>query len=141
MTNITPAIESLHRAYCRLAGASLALTFDRIYWWECWRAKGWTEQDLALVIKHIQRGVDIGTRHYGALKWSNLIQRLDNFEEELAEAKATVRNRAQPPTPRETVLAQARPIVNAPPALAPDNPRMAGDVAAEWIRKMREAAG
>lgn len=143
MTNITPRIEAIHATYNRLTESQLTLTFDRIYWWECWLAKGFTESDLALVVGHIQKGIKDGTRHRGALRWSHLIQEPEHFEEELSLARAEARNAKPPPTPKERVLAQAgRPVA----ASEKDTAQSAGQVMAtsdglkRLFEQMRKAA-
>lgn len=97
MQRDTPRIEEAHRRYCELTGYRLLLSIDRHYWWAQWLAKGFTDADLALVVRNIQKGIKTGNRHQGALKWSHLIQEPDRFEEELMEARASLRN--TPPLP------------------------------------------
>lgn len=97
METETPKIEALHQLYCDLVGYRLGLSLERHYWWSHWIGRSFVADDLRLVIQHIQKGIKNGSRHAGALKWSNLIRDVDHFEEELQEARAFQRN--VPPKP------------------------------------------
>lgn len=127
-------VRALHSAYCRLVG-EMPLTLDRIYWWNHWIQNGWSEKELSLVIRSIQSGISKGKRNQGALRWSNLIQRADNFSEELAMARAEERNRPKPVTAKERAVAQLRPGYQ--PPKAGGAVRSVADV----IEAMRRAAG
>lgn len=101
-------IESLHAAYTRLTGYVLQLDMAREYEWFQWQRRGFTEQDLALVINYIKRGIREGRRNQGALKFSNLIVSSDFFEEDLAEAKALARMPKPNPHKQEVLRATGR---------------------------------
>lgn len=88
MKDDTKSINALHSEYCRLARAQIALTTDRAYWWGAWVKRGFVIDDLQLVITAIRNGIKSKRRYPEALKWSNLIQDLDKFEEDLALVKA-----------------------------------------------------
>lgn len=101
MQTDTPKTLALHQRYCQLVNYPLAYSTERGYWWSHWIYKGFTEADLELVIRHIQYGIKNGTRHAGALKWSNLIREAEHFEEELVEAKAKKRNEPIKPSVKD----------------------------------------
>lgn len=84
-------IESLHSVYGNMTGYRLALDMAREHEWYQWVRRGFTEEDLRLVIRHIQNGIRNRNRRPGALKFSNLIVSADLFEEDLAEARACAR--------------------------------------------------
>lgn len=86
------------------------LTLDRIYWWQVWKARGFSMNDLGVVINHLQRGIKDGKRYPGSLKWSHLIQQADSFEEELNEARACTRNLKPPPSHKEAFIHARIPI-------------------------------
>lgn len=91
MIDTSPAIKALHAAYCRETGQQIELTMPRWFSLEAFRAKGWTEADLKLVVAHLQRKIRLGRKWPSALLFRNLIERLDYFEEELSEARAMAR--------------------------------------------------
>lgn len=135
MNEPTPT-EKIHAAYCRLVGCSLSLTMDRMYWWGHWLARGWGEPELTLVVESLQKRIRNGERNVGALKWSNLIQQAQRFEEELVEAKALKRNAKPAPNPRDLAVGQLRPrTTENPPETATAKP--IGTV--DWIAELRKA--
>ncbi len=136
-TLLQSEIDALHAEYLRLVGGDLTLSMDRIYWWGQWRLKGWGIEELRLVIGHIQNGIKAKRRNLGALKWSNLIQQIDRYEEEIIEARAEKRNAKPHVTPKERVISQARPTI-AP--VAPGTTREAKPVG-EYIAQLRAAVG
>lgn len=84
-------IEGLHGLYVGLTGLQLRLDMQREQEWFWWLQRGFTEEDLRLVVGHLKRGIAAGKRNPGALKFSNLIVPVDYFEEDLAEARARTR--------------------------------------------------
>ena len=87
-------IAQTHRLYCQWTGQQLPLRFDRErLWYEFLRA-GFTLEDLALVVRYLQKEIRHTRRNVGALKLSNLLQ-LDRFEEDLNISRV----RLAPPSP------------------------------------------
>jgi len=77
-------------------------------------------------------------RHTGSLKFSNLIEPLNLFEETLCEARAYVRNN-QPQTNRQSVIKVFRPQVSdATGATVSCKPVSA--IVPELIKQLRDAA-
>jgi hypothetical protein len=75
-------IQQAHRLYCQWTGQTLPLRFDRErLWYEFFRA-GFSLEDLAQVVRYLQKEIRHTRRNVGALKLSNLLQ-LDRFEEDL----------------------------------------------------------
>ncbi len=75
-------IPQAHQLYCQWTGQTLSLRFDRErLWYEFLRA-GFTLEDLAQVVRYLQKEIRHTRRNVGALKLSNLLQ-LDRFEEDL----------------------------------------------------------
>lgn len=111
-------ILEAHQLYGELTGQRLSLGFDRErLWFELLRT-GTTLEDLARVIRYLQREIREGRRNVGALKLSNLLQP-DRFEEDLAISRVKLdaqRPRKPPPPPaslcpsptEEELLAQQR---------------------------------
>jgi hypothetical protein len=94
------------RTYVRLTGRKLTLRgvcspYER----DCaeFIKAGFTNDDLTVVIKHIQQGIRDGKRHPGALRWHYLIRDLACFDEELSMARAALR--VKKPTALDRVLA------------------------------------
>jgi hypothetical protein len=89
-------IQHAHRLYCQWTGQSLSLRFDRErLWYEFFRA-GFTLENLAQVVRYLQKEIRHTRRNVGALKLSNLLQ-LDRFEEDLQISR--VRLVSSPPPP------------------------------------------
>lgn len=126
-------IDQLHIEYCRLIQGQLKLTLDRQYWWGQWKSRGFTMEDLRLVIGHLQRGIKDGKRYPGSLKWSHLIQQTDSFEEELNVARAEKRNLKPAPSPKAVAQQQFSPVVAS--AKTEDTAKPAS----YWIAKLRAA--
>ena len=82
----------IHSAYCKFTGNyDLVLTMSRHYQWNAWKAQGWTEDDLLLVIKNIKNKIRMGRKWDSALRFSKLIGDTESFGEELCEARALAR--------------------------------------------------
>lgn len=80
--SLAELIPQAHRLYCQWTGQNLSLRFDRErLWYEFFHA-GFTLQDLAQVLRYLQKEIRHTRRNVGALKLSNLLQ-LDRFEEDL----------------------------------------------------------
>jgi hypothetical protein len=85
------AVESLHAIYVRMTALEVVLNMPRIAAWEKWKAQGWTDSDLCLVIGAIKKGIKKQERRPAALKFRNLVEDISHFEEQLAEARAKER--------------------------------------------------
>jgi hypothetical protein len=85
MTDITPAIKKLHQAYVRLSGYDVPLTMGRIQAWEQWRGHGFEEEDLVSVVGMIKKRIGQQRRRPESLKFHNLIENTERFEEDRAE--------------------------------------------------------
>lgn len=114
MTDETPIFRHLHGVYCQLANAQLVLTMERIYWWSHFKARGFTEADLRLVLRYLWHEIKAERRRYGALKFSNLIQDVDRFEEDLFLARAWDRNYRPVPTSKQQTVAAWHPAMTEP---------------------------
>jgi hypothetical protein len=86
-------IRALHQLYIDLTGHAVSLGFDRERAWFDFLGRGFTEDDLRLVVYKIKSGIQRSERRPAALKFHNLIVQLDYFEEDLAEAKAHARTK------------------------------------------------
>lgn len=83
-------VIDLHMAYTRRTGFDITLTLDRQRMWREWisfREPAFTAADLELVIGYLRAHIARGERNDGALKFLNLIGRVDQFEEDLALAR------------------------------------------------------
>lgn len=89
--NTSNQIQALHAAYVSATGLDIRLDISREREWFEYVNKGFTQEDLRLVIEHLKRGIREQRRNPGALKFRNLIGQLDYFEEDLAEARALTR--------------------------------------------------
>jgi hypothetical protein len=84
--DIRAEVAPAHALYCGLTMQKLDLTLGRMFCWERFLLK-FSLDDMKLTINHIKRGIRHGQRNIGALKFSNLIERMDKFEEDLAQAR------------------------------------------------------
>lgn len=81
-------IQELHQTYCRLSGMNVALRFNRESSWVYFTQAGFTKEDLEAVLQRLLKLVKLGDRRPECLKFSNVVEGLDRFEEELAMIKA-----------------------------------------------------
>lgn len=86
--NQNPSIQELHETYCRLSRMQVKLAFNRESSWYNFTQAGFTKADLEAVLKRLVRLVEHGERRVEALKFSNTVEALDRFEEELAVIRA-----------------------------------------------------
>lgn len=98
-------IQSLHQTYCQASGRQVVrdLAGGADHLWHEWAKHGFTSQDLLIVIGYIQEGIRTGKRNPGALKFRTLLGDPLAFSDELAEAKAHLRQKT-PYNPRQGVL-------------------------------------
>lgn len=99
-------IAQLHSLYCQYSGRQVRLDCSGAgeSLWYAWLKMGFTVEDLKTVIDYLRSGISKGTRNPGCLKFRNLIGDPLAFGDELAEAKAVLRNAIKPKTGRESVL-------------------------------------
>lgn len=136
--NMQAQINDIHAAFCAATGFQLRMglgEYTREAAWVRFLNAGFTKADMLLVVRHLKRKVHEGTRNIGALRFSNLVERLDSFEEERGMALAEQRNTKPPMTPKERVLQQARPTVT----MNHDTTNTAKPVS-HWIAQLRSAA-
>lgn len=133
-------VEKLHRVYCAETGLDIPLRMGRDRAWYEWVRSGFTETDLVLVIRFLKKGIARQERNAGCLRFRNLIEMLDCFDEELAMARKAAA--ARPPTPRTVQATQQvgdiRRVVEKPANLEPTGtPELVRKVAADFRAKMR----
>lgn len=80
-------IQELHALYCSITKMDVALRFNRESAWVEFVRAGFSKADLELVLRRLLRLVQCGDRRIECLKFSNVIEGLDRFEEELAVIK------------------------------------------------------
>ena len=96
--------------------------------------------DLELVLRWLKLRVNAGVRHPECRKPGNLFRDKFTFLEELELARAEMRNQRPAATPKEQVLAQARPVVaQMQPKDAENTAKRAGGVVKYWLDRMRQA--
>lgn len=104
-------IKILHETYCEFSGCDISLGFGRDRDWYEFIKAGFDQDDLRLVLIYLRRGIKTGQRNPGCMKFSNVVQNLDYFEEDLALARAYVRNN-RPKTNRQAAIDVFRPTVD-----------------------------
>jgi hypothetical protein len=130
-------IEILHETYCERTGFEISLGYDRERAWHEFIKAGFTRDDLSLVICALIKAIHAprNGRNPGCLRFRNLIERLNDFEEELAMAKAQMRN-FKPKSSKENALEDLR----GPENVVPMNARPAREVIERLTQEMRKAA-
>jgi len=108
----TVAIQQAHQIYGQLTGQKLVLGFNRERLWYDFLRAGFTVEDLAQVIRYLQKEIRHSRRNVGALKLSNLLQ-LDRFEEDLNISRVRLVPAPPavihaPPTPAASAAEQTR---------------------------------
>jgi hypothetical protein len=132
------AIRALHANYVGLTGMDVALTLPRMYAWEAWQARGFTMKDLAAVIR--LRAIKARDRQRGpALGFHGMIEDLDRFEEDAAEARARNRKRVYPPGKRAVLKSTSRPSEPEHPDARTLDQIIAGERALDELRKLRDS--
>lgn len=133
-------IDQLELAFQKLTGhtfkVSGVVSGREQGWYEFIKA-GFTVEDLKEVILWIRQGIHGGVRRQGALKWLSLIGNLQVFEDELQTAKAEKRNAKHHATPKERVIAQARPVALPERATTNDSAKHVS----VYIKALRDAVG
>lgn len=112
--NMQEEINRLDLAYQKLTNRAFrtgGIVTGREQGWVAFINAGFTVADLETVVLWIKGKILAGIYHEPRLAWRRLIADLQNFEDELATAKAEKRNAKPQPTPRDRVLSQARPTV------------------------------
>jgi hypothetical protein len=99
--NSTPQIASLHAVYTGMTQLRISLDMGRIFQWDCWLAKGFTESDLRAVIIMLKAKNKAGGKY--SLNFSRIIRDADWFDELRAEATAKARE-VKLPSARAAVL-------------------------------------
>lgn len=135
---MTPAMIQLHRAWNMATGQELPLVlcdYAREFGYHQFIQAGFGEREIVEVVRYLKRKIKEGSRLEGALRWSNCIGNITRFAEDLAMAKAEIRNTKPPMTPKERVIQQARPTVT----LHHDTTNTAKPVS-HWIAQLRHAA-
>lgn len=92
MTDITGKIGYLHKVYEDVSGLPVPLSLNRVFAWESFLAKGYTEADLRLVMGHLKRrtqSVPVWAKMN--MMFTKFIGDLENFAELLSEARALAR--------------------------------------------------
>lgn len=116
-------IVHAHDVYCQLTGQNLRLAYERERWWYEFLRAGFTVEDLARVVRYLQRQIREQRRNVGALKLRNLLQP-DSFEEDLAISRVRLEAPKAPPRP--------------PPPSPPCDPAAAAARRAEFAQRLSE---
>lgn len=104
--DILTQIGALHAAYVEITGMELRCEYSRMSAWQEFIRRGFTVDDIRIVVHEIRRAIPSGARKPGALLFRNLIVNIDGFEEDLEMAKANMRSRRPPMTERDKILKQ-----------------------------------
>ncbi|MEY4393909.1 MAG: hypothetical protein RL595_1158 [Planctomycetota bacterium] len=107
-TDVPQNIREFHQVFEQLSGSRFTLDFCRMDAWRQFinyrRDEPYTHDDLRLVWRFLKRQVLNGKRNAGALKFRNLIQNPDYFEEDLAEARGEAERLSKPAMPQRKVV-------------------------------------
>lgn len=101
-------IRDFHAVFEQLSGSKFTLDYCRMDAWRQFinyrRNEPYTHDDLRLVWRFLRKQIIAGKRNAGALKFRNIIQNPDYFEEDLAEAKGDAERSSKPPMPARKVV-------------------------------------
>lgn len=133
-------VREYHAVFCAATGIELRIglgEYSREASWFRFIQAGFTSDEVHFVACHLMRKIREGTRNIGCIRFSNLIERLDAFEEELGLARAEQRNAKPQPTAKDRVIAQARPTIV---PMIPESTRDTSKHVSEYIAALRKAA-
>ncbi len=88
MENKNDLYKKLHQCYVNFTGLPVRWDMGKHFAWERFVYEGYTESDLNAVVNWIKRKIKAQRRYPESLRFSNLIERLDRFEEDLAEVRS-----------------------------------------------------
>lgn len=131
-------IEQIHRAYCLATGQDIKLAYDREHVWYQFLQAGFTISDVQLVGNFLRRAVEKGDRNPGCLRFRNMIEPINLFEEELQLCKAAMRNFKPPRTEKDKTIQAFRPS-DAAPIHTPSTAMPAKEVVEAAMAKLRGA--
>jgi hypothetical protein len=138
------AIDRLDLAFQKLtdrAFQSSGVVTGREQGWKAFLDAGFTLINLEETILWIKRGIREGHRREGALKWRTLIGDLQTFQDEHSTALAERRNTKPQPSPKDRVVAQARPLACPQCAQVGDASKPASEYVKSALEKLRQAVG
>lgn len=129
----------LHAAYNEITGSNLRVGIGEYSRERCWFdfiKAGFTEDDLRCVVRHLRREIKESRRQPSCLKFSNLVEHLERFEEDLGMARA--KERKAPAPVHQRALNQLRPTVT---AVTPNETKVTARPVSELIENLKKAAG
>ncbi len=98
----TESHDEIHRLYQTITNRDMPCTMAMHFQWNMWKSKGWTSDDLVLVVNHIKGLIKEDRRRPESFRFMNLIGNVERFNEDLSEARAYARIPKR--TPRQEVL-------------------------------------
>lgn len=137
MNDTLSTIDGFHRLYVQLTGFQIRLDAAREHEWFYWVKRGFTADDLRVLVAHLKREIKEGRRMPGCLKFRNLIVNLDYFEEDLAEARALARRPRVDAGRAEVLRRSGRDAASQAPARSAADV-IAGMKAFEDFRKLKD---
>lgn len=130
--------QPYHDAYNRAMRETLPLTMQRIFLWESFAARGFTPDDVGVVVNHLRRKVQEGKKWPSCLLFSALLRNLDEFEEQLHEARAMARS-PKPHPARAELAATGRAVIKEQPAARSVADILAGEKAFAEFRALKQS--
>jgi len=134
---MTEQLRQLHEIYRHDTGLEISYRYDRERAWYEFDKAGFTQDDLRLVLSYLKFQIKANNWHPSCLGFSNIIHRLDKFEEYLALARTYSRNN-KPQTNRENIIKAFRPEVGTAPQTQSCKP--AKEVVEKLIDELKRAA-
>ncbi len=138
MTDVTPHLTQLHESYCFHTKRPLPITSKHLWAWEIWKAKGFTVDDLKIVVAHINKLIGEKRRRPESFRFHNLIEDTDRFSEDLCEAKASNRVTRYDSGKQSVLKATGRPTDPPPRPVRTAADILAGDEAFKKFLQMRD---
>lgn len=131
-------VRRLHAAYCKHTGFRLEFNSTHFWPWENFVQRGFTEDDLAVVIKAIKFKGKFGRsllfRHFIAGPMA-----LEYFAEDASEARA--RMRKNPPPPKGRIAGASGVLPPLPDRVQTTKQVLEGPALDEFLMKLKKDAG
>lgn len=106
--DVPQEIKDFHAVFEQLSGTKFTLDFCRMDAWRQFisyrRDEPYTHDDLRIVWRFLRKQIIAGKRNAGALKFRNMIQNPDYFEEDLAEARGDLERSSKFAIPATKVI-------------------------------------
>lgn len=132
-------LKIIHDHYCQLSGLPVPYTHYHEYSWGVWLHYGFTKDDLEPVIRYIKKRIRDGRRERESLMFRNLIAHPETFADDLAMARATLRQPVIDQARQSVLTASGRSAEAVSQPVRSIAQVMAGDAALKELLALRDS--